>query len=157
MTSNLAHPNPAPARGPGAAVRSWCLRAPLPAQAQAPGLGGRRQGPGRGKTTDSCFRSGREGLSLCKGKAARSSRALRSPTSGEAVPKHMRADPTPLLLGGPSSLTDLWSQETETQAGGGAGARGPGARGGPAYMMYTFSACEKWNTSLVLGHTTLSS
>lgn len=26
-----------------------------------------------------------------------------------------------------------------------------------AYMMYTFSACEKWKTSLVLGQTTLSS
>lgn len=29
-------------------------------------------------------------------------------------------------------------------------------RAGP-YMMYTFSACEKWKTSLVLGQTTLSS
>lgn len=46
-----------------------------------------------------------------------------------------------------SLLTDLWSQETRGAGGGG---RGP-------YMMYTFSACEKWKTSLVLGQTTLSS
>lgn len=44
--------------------------------------------------------------------------------------------------------TDLWSQETGTPL------RQARAR---AYMMYTFSACEKWKTSLVLGQTTLSS
>lgn len=42
------------------------------------------------------------------------------------------------------SLTGLWSQETGPQAPA-------------AYMMYTFSAWEKWKVSLVRGQTTLSS
>lgn len=42
------------------------------------------------------------------------------------------------------SLTGLWSQET-------------GPRPRAAYMMYTFSAWEKWKVSLVRGQTTLSS
>lgn len=44
------------------------------------------------------------------------------------------------------SLTGLWSQET-----------GPRPRAPAAYMMYTFSAWEKWKVSLVRGQTTLSS
>lgn len=76
---------------------------------------------------------------------ASSSRQVTHPPSRRLVQADSSVAPPPLLS--VSLLTDLWSQETR---GAGDGGRGP-------YMMYTFSACEKWKTSLVLGQTTLSS